>query len=476
MNYARLITGGGWLLRRMCTAAETPAKKPNLYRMLSALDMTGGSASQTLDHYIMQGKAVRKSELERCVEELRKYNKFQHALEIMEWMEMRKINFSWNNYAVQLDLVSKTKGVVAAENFFSALPPPAKNKYTYGALLNCYCKELMTDKALRHFDRMDELGYVTSLAFNNLMSMFMRLGQPQKVPQLVGLMKQKNIPLSAFTYHVWMNSCATLNDLDGAERVYEEMKTEDEDKIGWQTYSNLAAIYAKVKDFEKAEMMLKMLEKEVKPRQRDAYHCLLGLYAGTGNLGEVHRLWNSLKSVSPVTNYSYLVMLSTLRRLNDMEGIAKCLKEWESSCVSYDVRLVNVCVSAYLSQNMVEEAALVFEEASRRSKGPLFRIRELFMMYFLEKRQLDAAVRHLEAALSEVKGNERRPSPKVVGAFLKYYEEETDVDGVDELSKIFKANNFDDSWIKTCITASESSPEIDPRLKKDSQVYQAQEN
>ena len=73
-------------------------------------------------------------------------------------------------------------------------------------------------------------------------------------------------------------------------------------------------------------MMLKMLEEQVKPKQRDAYHCLLGLYAGTGNLGEVHRVWDSLKSVSPVTNFSYLVMLSTLRRLNDMEGTW----EWSS--------------------------------------------------------------------------------------------------------------------------------------------------
>ncbi|BAT95270.1 hypothetical protein VIGAN_08196100 [Vigna angularis var. angularis] len=46
-------------------------------------------------------------------------------------METRKIYLSWSNYAVQLDLVSKTKGVVAAVNFFSGLPSPAKNKQVY---------------------------------------------------------------------------------------------------------------------------------------------------------------------------------------------------------------------------------------------------------------------------------------------------------------------------------------------------------
>ncbi|XP_014511767.1 pentatricopeptide repeat-containing protein At1g02370, mitochondrial-like [Vigna radiata var. radiata] len=334
MNHGRLISGGGWLLRRLCTAAESPAKSPNLYRILSALKKTGGSVSETLDNHVMQGKSIEKTELERCVEELRRYRRFQHALEVIEWMEMRKINFSWHNYAVQLDLVSKTKGVVAAEEFFSGLPTPAKNKNTYGALLNCYCKELMKDKALSHFDKMDELGYVSSQAFNTLMGLYMRSGEPQKVLDLVELMKRRSIPLSTFTYHVWMNACASLGDLDGVERVYEEMKTEY--RIGWETYSNLAAIYVKVKDFEKAEMMLKELEKRVKPRQRDAYHFLLGHYAATGNLGKVQRVWNSLKSVSPVTNFSYMVMLSTLRRLNDIEGLTKCFKEWEASCVSYD--------------------------------------------------------------------------------------------------------------------------------------------
>jgi len=366
-------------------------------------------------------------------------------------MERKKINIYRSNYAVILDLVWKTKGLVAAENFFSGLPLPAKNKYTYGALLNCYCKELMKDKALNHFEKMDELGYVTSLAFSNLMNLYMRSGEPQKVPHLVELMNRRSLPLCSVTYQLWMNSCASSGDLDGVERIYEEMK-KTEDQIDWQTYSNLAAIYVKVKDFEKAEMMLKELEKQAKPGQRDAYHCLLGLYARTGNLEEVHRVWNSLKSVSPVTNLSYLVMLCTLRRLNDIEGLTKCFNEWEASCVSYDVRLAGVCVSAYLGHNMVEEAALVFEGASRKSKRPLFKIEEMFMLYFLEKRQLDDAVRYLEAALSEeVNGHKWHPPRQVVVAFLKCYEEETDMDGADELCKILKAKNFDDSRIKTLL-------------------------
>lgn len=399
-------------------------------------------------------------------------------MQIMEWMELRRINYSYVDSAVYLDLISLTKGVVAAENYFNGLPPRAKNKFTYGALMNCYCRDLMADKALALFEKMDELNYLSNLAFNNLMSLYMRLGEPENVPPLIDDLKQRKIPMAAFTYHVWMNSYASLNDIEGVERVYEEMRKEDKDKINWQTYSNLAAIYVKAKHFEKAEEKLKMVEKEVKPQQRDAYHCLLSLYAGTSDLGEVYRVWNSLKSVSPVTNMSYLTMLQTLRRLNDIEGLTKCFKEWESSCTTYDLRLVKSVISAYLSQGMCKEAELVFKNAIKRrqSKGPFYRIREVFILYFLENRKVDLAVCHLEASLSEVKDDGWSPSPEVISAFLKYYEEEK-VDGVEKLRNIFKTYNIDDSsLLRTYKNADKPAPGLHQILKEGSEISQGPED
>jgi hypothetical protein len=88
MNYGRLISGGGRLLRRLCTAAtaaELPNKKANLYRRLADLEKTGGTVSQTLNQYIIEGKALGKDELERCVQELRKYRRFHHAFEVSQF-------------------------------------------------------------------------------------------------------------------------------------------------------------------------------------------------------------------------------------------------------------------------------------------------------------------------------------------------------------------------------------------------------
>jgi len=124
-------------------------------------------------------------------------------------------------------------------------------------------------------------------------------------------------------------------------------------------------------------------------------------------------------------------MLSTLRRLDDKEGIITLFKEWESKHVNYDTRLAGVAVDVYLSQNLDDEAMSIFEKALKRCRGPFFRIQELFMLYLLEKCQLNGAMSHLE-----VGDYKYRPSPQVVSAFLEYYEKETDLNGVDELSKI----------------------------------------
>ena len=388
----------------------------------------------------------------------------------MEWMELRKIRYSSVDHALRLDLISKIKGISAAEDYFNDLPPIAKDRLTYGALFNCYCKESMEEKALSLFKVMDELNFISSdLVFSNLMSLYMKMNQPEKVIHLVQDMKQRNIPMGAFTYVLWMNSYASLNDIEGVERVL----SEDENKPNWTTYSNLAAIYMKAGLFEKAESALKKLEEAMKPPKREAYHFLISLYAGTNNLGEVNRVWNSLKSVFPSTNnMSYLVMLQALNKLKDVGGLTNCYKEWESSCSSYDVRLANVVISNYLSQDNYKEAALIFDDAIKRCKGPFFSAREMFMVYFSKTRQVDLARSHLEAAVSEVKDGKWRPTPATATAFLKYFEGEKDVDGAEEFCRVLKTFNCLTSNIyylllKTYVAAGKLAPEMRQRLKED---------
>ncbi|KAI5565066.1 hypothetical protein BDE02_14G099000 [Populus trichocarpa] len=483
---SHLLWTGSWVVRQLCTAAEVVPvvleKRKRLYKRLSELGASGESVSKTLNDFVLEGGKTNKVDLLACIRELRKYGRFDYAIEVMEWMQKRKMNVS---HAVYLDLIAKKEGIAAAENYFDGLSPSEQNHSTHGALLSCYCRELMSEKALTLFEKMDKMKFLlTSLPFNNLISLHLRLDQPEKVLPIVQEMKQKGVSPCTFTYNMWMQSYGCLNDFEGVERVLDEMKMDGQKNFSWTTYTNLATIYVKAGHFDKAELALKKVEEQIergreikkKRRQgdyREAYHFLITLYAGTSNLGEVNRVWNSLKSnFHTTTNVSYLTMLHTLAKLKDVEGLLKCFKEWESSCHSYDMRLANVAIRACLEHDMYEEAALIFDDALKRTEGLFFNAREMFMVFFLKNHQLDLALKHMKAAFSEVKEIEWQPEPKTVSAFFAYFEDEKDVNGAERLCKILKHINRLDSnaydlLLKTYIAAGKLAPEMRQRLEED---------
>ena len=393
---------------------------------------------------------------------------FLDLMQIMEWMENRKIFFTYADYASRLDLLSKTKGLAAAEDYFNNLSPSAKTRATYGSLLNCYCKENMEEKALALFQEMDDMNFAsTYLAYNNIMSLFIRLGKPEKVPPLVDEMKKRSISPDTFTYNIWMQSYARLNNIDGAERVLEELTRENKDKLNWTTYSNLAVVYVKARLFEKAKLALKKLEEEMGSHDRQAYHFLISLYAGTNDLNEVNRVWNSLKSAFPKTiNMSYLIMFKALVNLNDVGGFDICFKEWKSSCSSFDMRIANIAINAFLGWGMIKDAESTLHEAVERSSGPFFTALDAFMAHYLKDRKIDMALKYMEEAASEVKNNEWQPAPKRVTAFLKYFEEEKDVEGAEKFCKILKNFGGLDSnayqlLLQTYVAAGRTAPDAE---------------
>ncbi|TKY58679.1 Pentatricopeptide repeat-containing protein [Spatholobus suberectus] len=433
------------------------------------------SVRQNLNSFIKSGKRVYKWEVGDTLKKLRRRNLYQPALKLSETMAKRNMNKTVSDRAIHLDLLAKAQGITAAENYFVSLPESAKNHLCYGALLNCYCKELMTEKAEGLMEKMKELSLpLSSMPYNSLMTLYTKVGQPEKIPSIIQEMKASNIMLDCYTYNVWMRALAAVNDISGVERVHDEMKRDGRVTGDWTTYSNLAAIFVDAGLFDKAEVALKELEKRNAFKDLSAYQFLITLYGRTGNLYEVYRVWRSLRLAFPKTaNISYLNMIQVLVNLKDLPGAEKCFREWECGCPTYDIRVANVLIGAYAKLDVLEKAEELKERARRRGAKPNAKTWEIFLDYHLQKGDFKLAVDCLDKAITIGRGNGEKwiPSSKIIGIMMRHFEQEKDVDGAEEFLEILKKSvdslgvEVFESLIRTYAAAGRTSSAMQRRLK-----------
>ncbi|KMT09979.1 hypothetical protein BVRB_5g121950 [Beta vulgaris subsp. vulgaris] len=397
----------------------------------------GGKISDVLDKF--DSNLLESHDIVHCIKKLRKYGRHHHCFEIMEWMEKREIDFS--EYPLRISILCKVKGIHEVEKYFDSLPPVAKNNSTYGALLNCYCSENMIEEALALFGKMDEMGYASNeIAFTNLMCLYMKVDQPEKVPHLIEEMKRRNISLGTVSYQVWVQSYACLNNLEGLEQVMEEYKKCKSLKDVWGIYSNFASAYIKTEQYEKAKPFLKKIEEildsSVYP-ERITYHILISSYASIGDLKSVVRAWDKLRSkFKACNNTSYLTILNALSKLDNIELLKYHIETWRSKYKTYDVRLPAVVMGAYLRHDMFNEAELLLKDATDRAGQNIWAAHLSFMKYFLRKRQIESALKHLEVALAN-QWPWHRNAGKLDDLF-EYFIEEKDVEGAEQVCQMLE--------------------------------------
>lgn len=396
-------------------------------------------------------------------------------MQLSETMAERGMNKTISDHAIHLDLIAKARGVPAAEAYFINLPETSKNHLTYGALLNCYCKELMTEKAEALLEKMNELKLgLTSMPYNSLMTLYTKTGQPERIPSIIQEMKACDIMPDSYTYNVWMRALASGGDISGVERVIDEMKRDGRVTGDWTTYSNIASIYADAGLFGKAEIALKELEKKNAFRDLSTFQFLITLYGRTGNLLEVYRVWRSLRlAFRKTVNISYLNMIQVLVNLKDLPGAEKCFREWESGCSTYDIRVANVLIRAYAKDGLLEKAEELKERARRRGAKPNAKTWEIFLDYYLKSGEIKSAVDCVDNAISSGRGDGGKwvPSPDVVRNLMQHFEENKDVEGVEGFVEILKKAvdevglEIFESLIRTYAAAGKTSPIMRRRLK-----------
>lgn len=339
--------------------------------------------------------------------------------------------FSSTEHAVQLDLIGKVHGFHAAESYFNNLNEEDKNDKTYGALLHCYVRQCDIEKALTHLQMMQAKGLsLSSVAFNDIMSLYTRTGEYEKIPDVLRHMKEIGVRPDNLSYRICINSYGARSDIEGMERVLNEMENQSYIVMDWNTYAAVANIYVKSGLNDKANRFLKKAEEKIDNKEGLGYNYLISVYSRLGNRDEVIRLWFLEKStLKRCINRDYINMLEALVRLDALEEAEQLLKEWETSNNCYDIRVPYIVIIGYIDKKLYEKAETMLEDLSTKGKTLTPNIWGRLAAGYLDKGKFESAVKCIKVALSLKKDSKGwKPDPKVITKILSLLGENGRVD------------------------------------------------
>ncbi|KAK4374019.1 hypothetical protein RND71_004696 [Anisodus tanguticus] len=114
-----------------------------------------------MSQWISEGKLVEYDVLKKVVMNLRASRRFNHALQICNWINSWKLFYiSRGDVAIQLDLVSKAHGLEAAEkpSFVQEMEDKgiSGDAFTYAIRLNAYASVTDIKETEKHLMKMEE--------------------------------------------------------------------------------------------------------------------------------------------------------------------------------------------------------------------------------------------------------------------------------------------------------------------------------
>lgn len=366
-------------------------------------------------------------------------------MQISEWMKNRGISGRPLGYhSIQLDLVCKVHGLASAESYFNSLSEDDKTEKVYGTLLNCYIRERLPEKSLSHVQKMKELGFFSSvLPYKDIMSLYTKVGQHEKVPDVLTEMKENGVLPDNFSYRICINSYGKRSDIEGMEKILEEMTQQPSITMDWNTYTVVANYYIKAGLSDQAISVLKKAEEILleKP-DRDGFDHLFSLYSKLGSKSEVLRLKEVQKSVykGGLLSRDYSTFIGALLKFGEVEEAKLLLKEWESSGNRYDFHLPNAFLSWYCLQGLVEKAEEMLEEIILKGKSPIPNSFGILVAAYIDKGNVEKAVDYMKRAFSvSCRDKGWGPNLKVITKILNSLGNKGEIEQVESFVSLLRA-------------------------------------
>ncbi|XP_019437066.1 PREDICTED: pentatricopeptide repeat-containing protein At1g80270, mitochondrial-like isoform X1 [Lupinus angustifolius] len=300
------------------------------------------SVSLVLDKWIEEGKELSRQEISLAMLNLRKRKMYGRALQLSEWLESNKqYEFVEKDYASQLDLIAKFRGIQKAESYIESIPESFRGEVVYRTLLANSISQNNLKKAEEIFNKMKELEFpLTQFVCNQLLLLYKKRNEKKKIADVLLLMESENIKPSPFTYKLLIDAKGQSNDIPGMDLIVESMKAEGiEPDIG--TKAVLVRHYISAGLEEKAETVLKEMEGENLKKNRWVCQSLLPLYAILGKADEVGRIWKICESNPRIDEcLAAIEAWGKLKKIDEAEAVFEMIsKKWKLSSKNCSVLL-----------------------------------------------------------------------------------------------------------------------------------------
>lgn len=349
-------------------------------------------------------------------------------------------DLSPGDIAKRLNLISKVHGLEQAEIFFKGIPETKLGFKIYASLLGCYAEHKSLEEAEVIMKKIKKLNPVhMTVCYNMMLKLYAQTGKYEKMDRLMQGMKENDICNGA-TFNIRLNAYSSSRDIEGMEKLLMQMEADPLATIDWYTYATAANGYMKAGNVEKASASLKKSENLVNDlSRRVAYESLQSIHAAIGNKDEVCRLWNRCKNLKKSSNSSYLCMLSSLVKLDDIDGAEKILQEWESGHTYFDMRIPNLMITAYCKWGLLDKAESYIKRLLDNGKELDGSSWDRMSSAYHADNDMEKAVQTMKKITS---GSRQRrgwkPNTYTLCACIKYLKEKVDVEQALEILKLFK--------------------------------------
>ncbi|GJY85057.1 pentatricopeptide repeat-containing protein [Tanacetum coccineum] len=279
-----------------------------------------------------------------------------------------------------------------------------------------------------------------------MLTLYNKTRNYDKLLKLLHEMDKEGVRYHRTTYYMQLTAYASF-DIKAMEELLGHIEFDIDVPLDWHVYIIAAKGYLNFGKNTKALVMLKKSEELLKLLHQNtnggAYEILLSMYANLKKKDDVYRIWDLYKKTwRKVNNKGYHHMISSLVKLDDINGAEKIMTEWESETSSFDFWVVNVLVNGYSKKGDWMKAEDYVERLVRMEKQPPTSTWDCLATALCKYKEMEKAVDAMRKAIMSY-DNSWKLNQVTLTECVKYLEEKGDMEVAKEFSKFTRRRAAD---------------------------------